>query len=227
MEEVPSDPGLIASSDIDPSKIQIIETKAIPKAGAQLPPTTEGTLDPDPARGQAQPDMSPPASDPVEPQKSETPPVAVSMPTPEPVVHAQTPPSAPQNLRAPSDGRVGVIIPDSLRNSPSPAPASSLEPFAVPEQTALSLLVHRVDPDYPAQALQQRLEGPVVLQVGIAKDGSVRDLKLVKGYFLLGRAAFDAVRQWRFKAYSQNGKAIDFQTLITLNFKYPGQPAGQ
>lgn len=91
----------------------------------------------------------------------------------------------------------------------------------VPEQIALGLLSHRVEPDYPAQALPQRLEGPVVLQAWISKDGSVRDLKLTKGYFILGRAAIEAVKQWRFKPYTPNGQTSDFQTTITLSFKYP------
>jgi protein TonB len=121
----------------------------------------------------------------------------------------------------PTERRTGVIIPDSLRNSPSAAPASSLQPSSVPEETSLALLIHKVDPAYPEQALTQHLEGPVVLQAWIARDGTVRDLKLVKGYFVLGKAAFDAVRQWRFKPYSPNGRAIDFQTLVTVNFKYP------
>jgi len=82
-------------------------------------------------------------------------------------------------------------------------------------------VIHRVEPQYPQQALAQRLEGPVVLQAWIARDGSVRDLKLVKGYFVLGRAAVDAVKQWRFKPYSPYGKAMDFQTVLTVNFKYP------
>ena len=223
VDEPAADLGPIPSTEVDPSKIQIIETKAIPKAGAQLPPTTEPTPGSDPALGQTQADPTPPAPDQGETQKLEMPTVAA--PPPAPVVHVQPPPA--ENSPSPSAGRVGVIIPDSLRNSPAQAAGSSLEPFTVPEQTALSLLLHRVEPDYPAQAGQQHLEGPVVLQAWIAKDGSVRDLKLVKGYFLLGRAALDAVRQWRFKAYTQNGKAIDFQTQITLNFKYPGQAAGQ
>ena len=140
-----------------------------------------------------------------------------------PVPVARSQPSGPEleNPPSASDGRVGVIIPDSLRTKPAPSPASSLEPFTVPEETSLALLIHKVDPDYPAQALQQHLEGPVVLQAWIGKDGSVLDLKLVKGYFLLGRAAFDAVKQWRFKPYNQNGRTIDFQTYITVNFKYP------
>ena len=72
-----------------------------------------------------------------------------------------------------------------------------------------------------AAGAAQHLEGPVVLQAWVARDGTVRDVKLVKGYFVLARAAFDAVKQWRFKPYSPNGKAIDFQTVLTLNFKYP------
>jgi len=75
---------------------------------------------------------------------------------------------------------------------------------------------------YPAQALPQHLDGPVVLQVWVARDGTVRDVKLIRGYFALGRAAFDAVRQWRFKPYGPNGRPIDFQTVVTVNFKYPG-----
>jgi len=104
---------------------------------------------------------------------------------------------------------------------PAPPTGSSVEAFSVPEETAQSLVIHKVDPQYPAQAVSQRLEGVVVLQAWVAKDGTVRDLKLLKGYFALGRAAIDAVRQWRFKPYTQNGQAVDFQTSITLSFHHP------
>jgi TonB family protein len=221
-QDMPPDPGPVDSTDVDPSKIQIIEAKAIPKPGAQQPPTTEPPPDSDQAKAQLQPAPDTPAAAPAAPQparsqQSELPhttmPSAVARPQPAAL--------APENPPSASDGRVGVIIPDSLRTTPSRSPASSLEPFTVPEETSLGLLIHKVDPDYPAQALPQHLEGPVVLQAWIGKDGSVLDLKLVRGYFLLGRAAFDAVKQWRFKPYNQNGKTIDFQTNITVTFKYP------
>lgn len=227
VNDAPPDPGPIESTDVDPSKIQIIETKVIPKAGAQQPPTPDPPPVSDQPQRQPQSDPNPPVPAPSQEEKSETPasvfPAAVSVPAP--VVHPQAVPRAPENPPSASDGRAGVIIPDSLKNSPAPSPASSLEPFSVPEETSLGLLIHRVDPDYPAQALQQHLEGPVVLQAWITKDGTVRDLKLVRGYFVFGRAAIDAVKQWRFRPYTQDGRAMDFQTQITLNFKYPGQPA--
>lgn len=215
-EDIPPDPGPIESTDVDPSKIQIIEAKAIPKPGAQQPPTIEPPPDSDQAQSQSQSDAADVAKAP-----AGEPPQAEVQPAPIPVPRPQPPARAPENSPSPSDGRVGVIIPDSLRNSPAPATSSSLDSVTVPEETSLGLLIHKVDPDYPAQALQQHLEGPVVLQAWIAKDGSVRDLKLMKGYFIFGRAALEAVKQWRFRPYVQNGKAIDFQTSITVSFKYP------
>lgn len=223
-EEMMPDPGPVVSTDVDPSKIQIIETKVIPKPGAQQPVITEPPPDSDQAKELAQAQsqsQTPPASE------SNSPPVAgTEAPSPQPIPQASPapvspPPSTPENSPPPSEGRVGVIIPDSLRTTPAPSTASSVETFMVSEPTAMSWLVHRVDPQYPGQALPQRLEGTVVLQAWIAKDGTVRDLKLVKGYFLLGRAAIEAVKQWTFRPYVQNGKAMDFQTSITVAFKYP------
>jgi protein TonB len=91
----------------------------------------------------------------------------------------------------------------------------------VSEEAARALLVHTVNPVYPPEALAQKLHGPVVLQAVIGRDGSVEDLKLVRGYFVLGRAAIAAVKQWRFQPYSANGHASATQTVITINFSYP------
>jgi len=213
-----TDPGPVESSEVDPSKLGVIETKAIPKPGAQQPPPTEG-----PASSDQEPSPAIPAT-----------PTEVSTPTvqpPPPVQPAIVPVARPQTPVAvhipvkpvpASAGRTGVIIPDSLKTSPSQSPANSLDSGVVPEETSRGLVEHRVEPDYPSQALPQHLEGPVVLQVWVAKDGTVRDVKLVRGYFALARAASDAVRQWRFKPYGPNGKPIDFQTVVTVHFKFPG-----
>jgi protein TonB len=119
------------------------------------------------------------------------------------------------------EGKNGVIIPDSLKNTPSQTPANSFQTTVVPEEISRNLIASKVDPEYPPQALQQRLDGTVVLQVWVSKDGSVQDLKLVKGYILLGRSAVDAIRQWRFKPYAPNGNPMEFQTSVTVNFKAP------
>ena len=50
----------------------------------------------------------------------------------------------------------------------------------------------------------------------------MQEVKLVRGYFLLARAAMAAVKQWRFQPYSVNGHAATTQTSLTVNFNYPG-----
>src|SRR6202163_536403 len=136
-----------------------------------------------------------------------------------------------------------AAIPESMRNSapierpvvatvnpaqmmpisvPQPQPAQQFsEPVALSEEAARAMLIHIVNPAYPPEALAQKLHGPVVLQVGIGRDGSVEDLKIVRGYFILGRAAISAVKQWRFQPYSISGRAAATQTVITINFSYP------
>ncbi len=217
-EETVPDSGPIESTEVDPSKIQIIETKVIPKPGAQQPTTSQPPPDSDQAKAisQQQP-MSPQAPDIAD---AETIPTRTQPEPPAPVAPKSTA-RIQEDVLPGLEGRAGVVIPDSLRNAPAPSPASSLEPLIVPEETALGWVIHRVEPEYPAQALQQRIDGPVVLQAWVAKDGSVRDLKLVRGYFVLGRAAIDAVKQWRFKPYVQSGKPNEFRTTITLNFRVP------
>ena len=106
-------------------------------------------------------------------------------------------------------------------SQPQPAIQQSGEPVTVSEEAARALLVHTVDPVYPPEALAQKLHGAVVLQAVIGRDGSVEDLKIVRGYFVLGRAAIAAVKQWQFQPYSLNGHAAATQTVITINFSYP------
>jgi len=102
-----------------------------------------------------------------------------------------------------------------------PAAQQFSEPVAVSEEAERALLIHSVNPAYPAEALAQKLHGPVVLQARVGRDGSVEDLKIVRGYFILGRAAIAAVKQWRFQPYTVNGHAAATQTLITINFSFP------
>ncbi|HTR27282.1 MAG TPA: energy transducer TonB [Terriglobales bacterium] len=113
------------------------------------------------------------------------------------------------------------MMPVSAPSIPAPSSQTFSEPIAVTEDVERSLLVRSVNPDYPAEAVPQKLHGPVVLQATIGRDGSVEDLKIVRGYFLLGKAAIAAVKQWQFKPYTSNGKAARTQTQITVNFDVP------
>jgi TonB family protein len=124
-----------------------------------------------------------------------------------------------------------VEIPDSLkRMSPGLRTAavatgssflSYLEPVSLSEDFAQKLLLQKVQPSYPEQAIRAGLQGPVILQAWIARDGSIRDLKLVRGSLFLGRAAYNAVKQWRYQPYVLNGRPVEAQTYVTVDFRLP------
>jgi len=107
----------------------------------------------------------------------------------------------------------------SLRRSPSLL--SQLEPVNLPEDLSRALLLQKVTPGYPEQALKAGLQGAVILQAWIGRDGNIRDLKLVDGSLLLGQAAVQAVKQWRYKPYLRNGVAVEAETYVTVNFRLP------
>ena len=83
------------------------------------------------------------------------------------------------------------------------------------------LILKRVQPIYPSQAMQMRLEGVVELQANISKTGTITGIKQLSGQAVLGRAAIDAVKQWKYKPYYLNGEPVEVQTQITVNFKLP------
>ena len=84
-----------------------------------------------------------------------------------------------------------------------------------------SVLIHKVQPVYPIEARNLRVQGSVVLNATIGEDGSTRDLKIVSGPQVLAQAATDAVRQWRYRPSLLNGKPIVTQKEITIIFKAP------
>jgi TonB family protein len=119
-------------------------------------------------------------------------------------------------------------IPNSLRYPPPFANFPSLRvgewdpnTITLPELAARALLEKEVFPSYPQSALRSGIDNAVVLLALVADDGTIRDLKLIRGQMVLARAAFDAVKQWRFRPYQRNGKAVGVQTLITIDFKRP------
>jgi periplasmic protein TonB len=109
----------------------------------------------------------------------------------------------------------------SVASKITPSLLSTLEPASLSEDLAQTLLLDRVNPLYPDQAVKNRLQGPVVFQAWIGRDGKIEELKLVRGYIVLAQAAANAVKQWRYRPYLLNGKAVETQTYVTVDFKLP------
>jgi TonB family protein len=106
----------------------------------------------------------------------------------------------------------------ALSSSPTTLPA-----FGARVSTGVTeaMLIRRVNPIYPAEARMQRLAGLVTLDVTVAEDGSIHNIKVVSGPALLASAATTAVKEWRYSPSTLDGKAIEVQKRITINFKLP------
>jgi len=112
----------------------------------------------------------------------------------------------------------------AMQRAPSQEPEKSGGPeevAALPSATAEGSLIRRVEPQYPEEARQQKIQGPVVLDVHIRPDGGVQDVQVISGPAELAQASIDAVKQWRFQPRRVSGHGVPMQTRITLNFRLP------
>jgi TonB family protein len=135
------------------------------------------------------------------------------------------PPIAPNS--ASSDSSPVVAPAAALVQPPAPSASSQSssaglgQVLTLPEGLAEGNLLYRVEPDYPEEARRQGVQGPVVLDLHIGKDGLVQGVDLVSGQPLLAQAATAAVKQWRFRTRYVNGNEVEMQARITLHFALP------
>lgn len=106
--------------------------------------------------------------------------------------------------------------------------AVAVPKMATPQRVRVSsgvqsgLLVRKVNPTYPPLARQARIQGVVVLQAQISKDGNIENLQLVSGHPMLAPAAIEAVKQWKYKPYLLNGEPVEVETQVQVNFTLAG-----
>jgi len=79
-------------------------------------------------------------------------------------------------------------------------------------------LIKKVQPLYPVQAKQDRLQGKVQFTVVIGKDGVVQNVDLISGEPVLADAAKEAVSQWVYKPTWLNGQPVEVVTQVDVNF---------
>jgi len=96
-----------------------------------------------------------------------------------------------------------------------------LQTLNISQGVSQGLLIKKIQPNYPANALRMHVEGPVQLLATIGKTGNITAVKTLSGEPTLARAALDAVKQWKYKPYYLNGEPVEIQTQITVNFKLP------
>ncbi|HUZ47650.1 MAG TPA: energy transducer TonB [Terriglobia bacterium] len=119
-------------------------------------------------------------------------------------------------------GVLGGIIGGVMAAGPPPPPPppkpTAPQRIRVGGNVELAKRIYAPMPEYPALAKMARIQGSVRLEAVIAKDGTIKDLKVIDGHPLLVKAALAAVQQWRYQPTLLNGQAVEVQTEIDVNF---------
>jgi protein TonB len=108
-----------------------------------------------------------------------------------------------------------------ISSVPTALPKPTMTTLKISQGVSQGLLIKRVQPRYPQNALSMRVQGAVQMEATINKEGNISNLKVLSGDAVLARAATEAVKQWRYKPYFLNGEPVEIQTQITVNFRLP------
>jgi len=120
-------------------------------------------------------------------------------------------------------GSMGGVIGGIISSTPISVPkVATPQRVRVSQGVTQGLLMRRIQPAYPPLARQARIQGAVVLQAEISKDGAIQNLRLISGHPMLAPAAIEAVKQWKYKPYYLNGEPVEVETQITVNFSLSG-----
>jgi len=120
-------------------------------------------------------------------------------------------------------GQMGGVIGGIISSTPVAVPkAATPQRVRVSQGVSQGLLIRKVQPAYPPLARQARIQGQVVLQAEISKNGSIENLRLISGHPMLAPAAIEAVKQWRYKPYLLNGEPVAVETTVQVNFTLAG-----
>jgi protein TonB len=115
-------------------------------------------------------------------------------------------------------GVVGGVVgglPDVPPPPPPPAPRAPVRTGGALQPPAL---ITRVPPVYPPIAVSAKIEGVVILEATVGRDGRVEEVRVLRSVPLLDNAAKDAVLQWEYAPLLLNGKAERFILTVTLSF---------
>jgi TonB family protein len=113
-----------------------------------------------------------------------------------------------------SDNRKNISNNKRLSNpgrKAGPGHVSLLPTADLPEKITL--------PAYPTTALQKNLQGRVIFNALISKDGTLQNIRLVGTPSLLSSAALDVVKKWRYRPHIENGIPVEAETQITIDFE--------
>lgn len=133
---------------------------------------------------------------------------------------AKDPKKTPEAPKAPEADEAEVTEPAA--GEAAVAPTNVIEEQVIPPQV---IIKSQVAPDYPPAALDARMEGVVVVELVVRKDGTVGDGKVLTcNHPAIGfeEAALAATKQWRFEPALKEGLPIEYTSSFRVNFRLAG-----
>ena len=91
-------------------------------------------------------------------------------------------------------------------------------PRKITHSEAMSAVVTKVQPEFPALAKQLKIGGEVELDVTIGENGGVEAVAPVSGNPVLTKPAADALKKWKFKPFLRDGNPVKVQAAIKISF---------
>lgn len=170
-----------------------------------------------------------PAKSPERPAATPPEPVLVSARTVLPPLEVEVVAGNAHRTARPGSNSVKVDMqqtrPAAREAAPPPAETDSDPPIVATNaadrarvSTASATVIESVRPDYPMLARQMKVQGSVILQALIGRDGLIQDLHVLSGPPILASAAQEAVRQWHFKPHYLANQPVETETRIIVNF---------
>jgi periplasmic protein TonB len=134
------------------------------------------------------------------------------------------PPLAPfgPGMRMSDGSPIGVGAGDAHGPVVSVAAAKAPAALQVSKGVLLGMLMAPIRPVYPVIAKAAGVQGSVVVEAVISREGRIESLHVVSGPAMLESAATDAIREARYKPYRLNGEPTEVRTTITVNFRLGG-----
>jgi protein TonB len=108
-------------------------------------------------------------------------------------------------------------VPTDATGTAATLTSNAAERVQISADTA-EIVARPVKPGYPLLARQMKVQGSVILQALVGRDGLIQDLRVLSGPPILASAAQEAVKQWHFKPHYLGAEPVETQAKITVNF---------
>ena len=113
-----------------------------------------------------------------------------------------------------------AVTPEANAEEPArPAPPPVVEPVRVGGDVPRPRKTLNVTPEYPRLARLRRIQGIVILEVTVDRQGGVSNVSVLRAAEGFDEAAVEAVRQWRYEQTMVNGRPVSVILTETVRFE--------